>query len=58
MNRLSGIIRGCNELAATLWVHDPESAEYVMKRAGQYAAIVAANGRKEPKMFKPQYEVL
>lgn len=54
MNRLSGIVRGCNELAAALWVHDPESAEYVMRRAEQYAAIVAANGRKEPKMFNHQ----
>ena len=58
MNRLSGIVRGCSELAAVLWDSDPESAEYMMRRAEQYAAIVAAIGCKEPKMFKPQYNVL
>lgn len=46
MNRLSGIVRGCSEFAAVLWDSDPESADFMRRRAQQFAAISEACGRR------------
>ena len=40
MNRLSGIVAGCRELAAALRTDDPESADYMDARAVDYLKIL------------------
>lgn len=42
MNRLSGIVAGCRDLAAALRCSDSESANFMDARAARFAAILSA----------------